>query len=159
MIILFDIMTPNFDGYLKPNLVYTYTGFGQNNGNTWKFQTNLFYNGFLIAALAWNPALCSSLLDSFEETGFSRRSLSSVVIFVAVFLWSLLTIHVRVQLSLSDSFRFFPEFCICGEGIPSFSNAVITFETIFLASPNNSAVFVTLTLAIRAPAIDLFKVW
>ena len=33
-----------------------------------------------------NPALCSSLLTVFEETGFSRWSLSSIVIFEVVFL-------------------------------------------------------------------------
>ena len=30
---------------------YTLTGSGHNNGNTWKFQTNLFEYGCLIVAL------------------------------------------------------------------------------------------------------------
>ena len=46
-----------------------------------------------------------------EETGFSRWSLSSAVIFRALFLWSFLTIRLSVWRSLSDSFRFLPEFC------------------------------------------------
>ena len=33
---------------------------------------------------------------------------------------------------------------------PSFSNAAIIFETVLLATPNNSAVFATLAPAIRA---------
>ena len=49
----------------------------QNNGNTWKFRSNFSY-GFLITALPWNPALCSSLLTVFEEIGFSRWSLATL---------------------------------------------------------------------------------
>ena len=70
---------------------------------------------FLIAILRWNLALCSSLLTFFHETGFSRRLLSFAVIFGTVFLGSLLTIYVRVQWSLSDSFRFLPELCLRGK--------------------------------------------
>ena len=125
-----------------------YTGVRQNNGKTWKFPTNLFQYGFLIGALPWNPAFCSSLSTVFEETGYLRWSFSLAVIFGAAFLWSFLTIHVRVQRSLPDSFRFLPEFCFYEEVFPSFSSAVITFEIIFLATLNNSAVF-----AIRVPTI------
>ena len=99
------------------------------------------------------PQLCNSFLTVFEKTGFSWWSLSSAVIFGAVFLWSFLTISLRVRRSLSDNFRFLPEICFSKEVFPSFPNAVITFETVFLATPNNSAVFVTLAPAIRAPTI------
>ena len=51
------------------------------------------------------------------------------------------------QLSLSS------EFCFSEEVFPSFSNAVITFERVLLATPNNSAVFVTLVPVIWAPTI------
>ena len=88
-------------------------------------------------------------LTVFELTRFSRWSLSSAVLFGAVFLWSFLTISVWQ--SLSNSFRFLPEFCFSEKGFPSFSNAVITFETVLLATSNNSTVFVTLAPAIRAP--------
>ena len=86
------------------------TGVGQNKGNTWKFEINLFWYGFLIAALPWNPALCSSLLEVFKESRFSRWSLSSAIIFRAVSLWSFLTLCVKVWRSQSDSFCFLPEF-------------------------------------------------
>ena len=46
-----------------------------------------------------------------------------------------------------------PEFSFSEVVFPSFSNAVITFETVLLATLNNSAIFVRLTLAIRAPTI------
>ena len=69
----------------------------------------------------------------------------SVIIFRTVFLWPFQTI----RRSLSGSFRFLPEFCFSGEVFPSFSNAVITFKAVMLASPNNSVGFVT----VRAPTI------
>ena len=47
------------------------------------------------------------------------------------------------------SFHFLPEFCFSEEVFPSFSNAVITFETVIFATLNNSAVFV-----IQAPVIQ-----
>ena len=115
--------------------------------------SNLFSYGFLITALSLNPALCFSLLTVFKEIGFSRWSLSSAVIFGAVFLWSFLTIRVRVRRSLTDSVNFLPEFCLCEEVFPSFSNAVITFQTVLLATQNNSGFFVTLESAIRALTI------
>ena len=87
-------------------LNFIYTGFGQYNRNTWKYETNLFWYGFPIAALSWNPALVNSLCTGFEETGFSRKSLSSAVIFGAVFLCFFLSIRVRVRRSLSLSYRF-----------------------------------------------------
>ena len=93
-------------------------------------------------------------LRVFEEIGFSRRSLSCAVIFRAVFLWSFLTIRIRIWQSLSDSFHFLPEFCFSEEVFPSFSNAVFTFETALLATPNNSVVFVT-----RAPATWTPTIW
>ena len=70
-------------------------------------------------------------------------------IFEAVFLWSFLT----TRQVLLNSFRFLPEFCFSEEVFFSFSNAVITFETVLLAIPNNSADFVTLASVIRAPTI------
>ena len=129
--------------------IYIYTGVGQNNRNTWQFQTNLFSYGFLISALTWNLALYSSLLTVFEETGFSTWSLSSALIFGAVFLWSFQTI-CESSGPYHTVFAFF-QFCFCVEVFPSFSNAVITFETVLLAKPNDSAVFVTLAPAIWAP--------
>ena len=84
-----------------------------------------------------------------------KWSLSSAVIFRAVFLWSFLTIRVRVERSLSDSFRFLPEFCFSEEFFPSYSNGVIIFVTVLLTTSNNWAVFVTLVPAIRAPTIRL----
>ena len=89
----------------------------------------------------------------FEETGFSRWSLNSAVIFGAVLSWSFLTICVRVRRSPSNRFRFLPEFCFCEEVFSSFANAVTTFETELLASQTNSAVFVTLASVIRAQTI------
>ena len=127
--------------------IYIYTGVGKNNGNTWKFQKNLFWYGFLITALPWNPALRSTLLTVFEETEFLKWSLISAVIFGAVFLWSFLTIPVRVWQSLSNSFRFFfSEFCLSEKIFPPFWNAVTTFQTVLLTTRNNSAV-------LRAPTI------
>ena len=118
-----------------------------------KFQTKLFWYGFLIVALTpWNPASCSSIL-CFWGNGFSRGSLSSAVIFGAVFLWFFLTIHIRVRRSLSDGYRFLPEFCFCEEICPSFPYTVITFETVLLATPNKSLVYVTLAPGIRATTI------
>ena len=131
-----------------------YTGVWQNNGNTRKFQTNLFLHGFLIVAHPWNPALCSSILTIFEGTGFSRRLLRSAVIFGAIFLWYFQTIQVRVKRSLLDSFRFLPEITFSEEVFPSFSNAIITSETEHRAASNNSAVFETL-----APAIKEQTIW
>ena len=40
----------------------------QKNKNTKKFQTDLFWYGFLIAAFQWNLDLYSFLLKDFEET-------------------------------------------------------------------------------------------
>ena len=105
---------------------------------------------YIVASLSRNQALCRSLFRVLEETGFSRWSLSSAVIFGAVFLGSF---QARVQRFLSDCFRFLPEFCLSDEGFPSFSNAVITFETVLLAIPNNSSVFDKLAPALRAPTI------
>ena len=120
------------------------------------FRKDLFRYGFLIAAIPCSPALCNSLLKGFEEAGFWKWSLSFTVIFGAVFLWSFQTIHVRVRQSLSDSFRFLPEFCFNDKVFP-FSNAAITLR--LLARPNNSAIFVTLVPSIRAPTIwTLFKI-
>ena len=96
----------------------------------------------LIADLPWNPTLCSSLLTVFEETEFPTWLLSSAIIFGAVFLWSFRTIRVKVRQSLSDRFRFLPWFWLEEEVLPSFSNPVITFQTVPLATPNNSAVFI-----------------
>ena len=59
----------------------------------------------------------------------------------------------RVRRSLSDSFRFLLEFCFSEEVFPSFLNTVITFERILLSTLNNTAVFVTLAPAIRAPTV------
>ena len=96
-----------------------------------RFETLAFdRRGFLIAALPWNPALCSSLRTVFVETGFCRCSLSSAVILGAVVLRSTLTIQFKAQRSLSDSFLFLPEFCLAEEVFPSFSKAVITFDTV-----------------------------
>ena len=64
---------------------------GQNNGNTWKFQASLLLYGFLITALWWNLNFSISLLTVFEETAVNLQ---------AVFFWSFIIIHVRVQWSL-----------------------------------------------------------
>ena len=102
--------------YRRQLYLLIYTGVGQNNGNIWKFQTNLFQYGFLIvAALLWNLSLCGSLLKVLLETGLSRWSLSSAVIFRVVFRWSFLTIHARVRQYPSDSFHFLLEICFCSE--------------------------------------------
>ena len=89
-----------------------------------------------------NPALYNSLLTVFKETVFSRCSLSLAVIFGAVFLRSFLTLRIRFRRSLSDSFHFLPDFWN-NEGFFffSFSNVVISFETVLLSTPNNSVVF------------------
>ena len=50
------------------------------------------------------------------------------------------------------AFTFF-QFCFNEVVFPSFLNAVITFKTVLLATPNNSSVFVTLAPAIQAPTI------
>ena len=83
---------------------------------------------------------------------FLRWSLNSAVIFV--FLWSFLTIRGSVWQSLSDRFRFLPEFCFSEVVFPTFSNAVFTFETVLFAIPNNSTLFVTL-----APTIRVLIIW
>ena len=130
---------PAWSLYIRP---------GQNYGNTWKFQINLFLYGFLNAAIPWNTALCSSLLTVLEETGFSRLSLSSAVIFGAVNLPNNPrknpTVSIRL-LSLSSRVLLQWEF------FSSFSNAVVTFVTVLLPTANKSAVFITLASAIRAP--------
>ena len=110
-------------------------------------------NNFLITVLPWNPALFSSLLTVFEEVVFSKWLLISALIFGYVFLWSFLAIGERFQWAISDSFRVLPEFYFSEEVFPSFSNVVITFETVILATQNYSAVFVTLAPTIRAPII------
>ena len=56
----------------------------------------------------------------------------------------------RVRQSLSDSFRFLPEFYFSDEVIPFFSNPVINSEACLHATPNNSAVSVILLPAIGA---------
>ena len=69
-------------------------------------------------------------------------------------------LRIRVWRSLSNSFRFLPEFYFSEEVFPSFPNALITFNTVLLSTPNNSVVFLT-----QAPAITCnknftyFKVW
>ena len=72
----------------------------------------------------------------FEETMFSRWSLSSAVIFGVIFLWTFLMTHIRVWQSLSGSFRFLLEFCFSEEVFLSFSNAVIIFKTVLLVASN-----------------------
>ena len=109
----------------------------------------IYFNVFFYCS----PPVYSSLLSVFEETGFTRRSLGSAEIFGAVVPWSFLTIRIRVRRSQPDSFRILPEFCFSEEVFPSFSNAVITFETVLLSTPNNSVDFVTLVPVIRAPTI------
>ena len=138
----FDIVTGDI-------VTAPYTGVRQNDGNTRIFQTNLFQYGFVITALPRNPALCCSLFTVFEETGFSRWSLSTAVIFGGVFLWPLLSIHVRFRRSLSDSFWFLPAFCLSERVFPSFSNAVISFETVLVATPNNLSFFLTQASLLR----------
>ena len=54
---------------------------------------------------------------------------------------------------MRQAFASFQRFASSEEVFPSFSNVVITFETVLLATPNNSMVFVTLTPAIRKPTI------
>ena len=85
---------------------------------------------------------------------FSRTlGFHSTVIFRAVFLWSFVTTRLRLRRSLSNNFRFRPEFCFSAEVFSSFSNVLIIFKTVLLATSNNSAVFVTRAPANRAPTI------
>ena len=103
---------------------------------------------FLISVLPWNLALCSSFLTVFGKTRFLRWSSNFILIFGYVFWWSFLTIHVRIQWSLLDSFRFLHWRCFS-----FFLKWCTSFETVFLARPNNSEIFVTLAPALRAPKI------
>ena len=106
-----------------------------------------------------NPPVKSGFVQlpsySFSETGFSRWTLSSAVIFRAVLLWSFQTIRVTVSPTVPiRQFSLFSRVLLQWGGFfPLFLNVVITFETFFLAILNNSAVFVTLAPTIRAPAI------
>ena len=89
------------------------------------------------------------LLPSYSFWGSSMNwdeSLSSAIIFGAVFLWSFLKICRIVQRPLSDNLSFLPEFCFCEEVFPSYSNIIITFETVLLVTSNISEVFVILVL-------------
>ena len=112
--------------------------------------------GFLIAALSWNPSFFSSLLTVFEVTGFSRWSLSSTVIFRGIFVT--IPKYSCKSLTAPISFHFLPEFSFSEMVLP-FSNAVVIFETVFLATSNNSVVFVIhIHLLYKHQQFDLFKV-
>ena len=115
----------------------------QNNRNKRKFLANLWVTD---CSSPVKDSLCSFFLTVLEKTGFFIKLYCN-------FRSCILAILSNNPRSLSESFYFLPEFCFSEEVFPSFSNAVITFETVPLATQNNSADFVTLAPAIRAPTI------
>ena len=92
----------------------------------------------------WFSDCCPQVKSGFQQLS-SNNFWGKWVIFGAVFLRSFWTIRAR-----AISFHFLPEFCFGEEVFPSFSNAVITFETVLFVTTNNSAVLVP---AIRAATI------
>ena len=121
-------------------------GFGQNDGNTWKFQTN-FLKWFSDCSSPHEVQLCA--------VSFFYNFWGKWILEMVIKLYCILVILPNNLRSLSGRFSFLPKFCFSENGLPSFSNAVITFQTAILAIPNNSAVFATLAPALRAPTIWL----
>ena len=127
-----------------------YTLVGQNNGNTCKFQ--IYFD-----MLFWLQPYCELRLCAAPSYSFwINWVLDMVIKLYSNFRSCILVVlpnNPRKSLTVPISFRFFPEFCFGEEIFPSFWNAVITFERVLLATPNNSAVFVIQEPAIRAPII------
>ena len=130
--------------------VSIYTGVEQNKETPGNFNQIYFNMLFWLQPSREIRPCAVPLLQILRK--LSSRGGHSAQLFRAVFLWSFLTIRPRVRRSLSDGFRFIPEFCF-SEEVFLLSQLLSTFETVLLAKPNNSALFVTLVPVLRAPTI------